>query len=52
MKWVSAITEIRKLAVLNKQKQEQEKSGLLDDLLTGRVRVTPLLAEQTTKGNP
>ncbi|PLK49336.1 restriction endonuclease subunit S [Uliginosibacterium sp. TH139] len=31
------------LAALNKQKQE--KSGLMDDLLTGRVRVTPLLAE-------
>jgi len=30
------------LAALNKQKQE--KSGLMDDLLTGRVRVTPLLA--------
>jgi len=24
------------------------KSGLMDDLLTGRVRVTPLLAQQAT----
>ena len=30
------------LAALDKQRQE--KSGLMDDLLTGRVRVTPLLA--------
>lgn len=27
-------------------KMQQEKSGLMDDLLTGRVRVTPLLAEE------
>jgi len=26
-------------------KQKEEKAGLMDDLLTGRVRVTPLLAE-------
>jgi type I restriction enzyme S subunit len=33
------------LAELNKQKQE--KIGLTDDLLTGRVRVTPLLTGAT-----
>lgn len=27
------------------EKQQQEKIGLMDDLLTGRVRVTPLLAK-------
>ena len=27
------------------KKRRQEKSGLMDDLLTGRVRVTPLLAQ-------
>ena len=27
------------------EKLSEEKSGLMDDLLTGRVRVTPLLAE-------
>lgn len=30
---------------LELQKLQFEKSGLMDDLLTGRVRVTPLLAE-------
>lgn len=35
-------------AALNKQKQE--KSGLMDDLLTGRVRVTPLLNSNNEKG--
>lgn len=35
------------LAALDKQRQE--KSGLMDDLLTGRVRVTPLLAEAAQK---
>jgi type I restriction enzyme S subunit len=29
-------------------KQQQEKSGLMDDLLTGRIRVTPLLEATTT----
>jgi type I restriction enzyme S subunit len=29
---------------LELQKRLSEKSGLMDDLLTGRVRVTPLLA--------
>ena len=28
---------------LQMAKQRQEKAGLMDDLLTGRVRVTPLL---------
>jgi type I restriction enzyme S subunit len=32
---------------LNFQKLKLQKSGLMDDLLTGRVRVTPLLAEST-----
>lgn len=32
-------------------KQRQEKSGLMDDLLTGCVRVTPLLAEAAQKGS-
>jgi type I restriction enzyme S subunit len=30
---------------LTLEKLALEKSGLMDDLLTGRVRVTPLLAE-------
>ncbi|QGT78167.1 restriction endonuclease subunit S [Guyparkeria halophila] len=34
-------------AKTEKQKLQREKSGLMDDLLTGRVRVTPLLG--TTK---
>lgn len=29
-------------------KLEQLKSGLMDDLLTGRVRVTPLLKQEVT----
>ena len=33
-------SELEKLAVLR-----ELKAGLMDDLLTGRVRVTPLLAE-------
>jgi type I restriction enzyme S subunit len=33
----------REEAALNKLKQQ--KVGLMDDLLTGRVRVTPLLAQ-------
>ena len=46
----------RRLKSLNKrirfeeeelEKRQFEKSGLMDDLLTGRVRVTPLLAEAT-----
>ena len=37
----------KKLAdeMLALDKKRQEKSGLMDDLLTGRVRVTPLLAQ-------
>jgi type I restriction enzyme S subunit len=37
------------IRVLNKQMQE--KSGLMDDLLTGRVRVTPLLAAEQREGS-
>ncbi|MEZ2309893.1 restriction endonuclease subunit S [Paraburkholderia sp. RCC_158] len=33
------------VAQLEYQKLQNEKSGLMDDLLTGRVRVTPLLIE-------
>jgi type I restriction enzyme S subunit len=33
-------------------KLQQQKSGLMDDLLTGRVRVTPLLAKSALEGNP
>lgn len=33
------------------QKLRLLKSGLMDDLLTGRVRVTPLLAEATQQGS-
>lgn len=32
------------LEVATLQKLKEQKSGLMDDLLTGRVRVTPLLA--------
>lgn len=33
------------LEVESLAKRRSEKAGLMDDLLTGRVRVTPLLAE-------
>ncbi|MBO0407061.1 restriction endonuclease subunit S [Aeromonas hydrophila] len=33
------------------QKLKTQKSGLMDDLLTGRVRVTPLLAEAEQQGS-
>lgn len=33
-------------------KLRELKAGLMDDLLTGRVRVTPLLAELAIEGNP
>lgn len=33
------------------EKQKQEKSGLMDDLLTGRVRVTPLLDKTEQQGS-
>ncbi len=32
-------------------KMHAEKSGLMDDLLTGRIRVTPLLAEAAQQGS-
>jgi type I restriction enzyme, S subunit len=35
---------------LELQKLQFEKAGLMDDLLTGRVRVTPLLAEAARQG--
>lgn len=38
------------IAALEHQKLRGEKSGLMDDLLTGRVRVTPLLAEAQEGG--
>lgn len=33
---------------LEHEKLQKEKSGLMDDLLTGRVRVTPLLEAAAT----
>jgi len=46
---ISTVDERRKLEETNLLKLKQTKAGLMDDLLTGRVRVTPLLAEAATQ---
>ena len=42
---IATVVSSRKLEVANLLKLRQTKSGLMDDLLTGRIRVTSLLAE-------
>ena len=42
---IADVDERRKIEEANLLKLRQTKSGLMDDLLTGRVRVTPLLAQ-------